>query len=47
MNDVYLTAPSQAPESVIYNVTGLDAGILTVTIQSGLGDWWQYKLAKE
>jgi hypothetical protein len=47
MNDVYLTAPSQAPESVIYNVTGLDAGVLTLTIESQNGEWWQYRLAKE
>jgi hypothetical protein len=42
-----LTDPLQAPDSVTYNVTGLDAGVLTVTIESQNGDWWLYRLAKE
>jgi hypothetical protein len=47
MNDVYLTDPSQAPDSVNYNVFTFDAGVLTLTIQSGEGQWWLYRIAKE
>ena len=45
VNGAELGAPSEAPESVTYNVTVLDGDDMTVTIDVGTG-WWQYRLVR-
>ena len=46
MNDVQLTDPSEAPESVTYTVVELIGDSMTVRIDYG-GGWWEYRLARE
>jgi hypothetical protein len=46
VNGAELNAPAEAPESVTYNVTLLDGDIMTVTIESLDGNWWQFRLRR-
>ena len=45
MNGVELTAPSEAPDSVTYEVVELIGDSLTVRIDYG-GGWWEYRLVR-
>ena len=46
VNGAELTAPSEAPSSVTYNVAVLDGDVMTLTIETLAGNWWQYKLRR-
>jgi hypothetical protein len=47
VNGAELTSPGAAPDSVTYGVQTLDAGILTVTIETVSGTWWTFRFARE
>ncbi len=46
VNTGELTSPTDAPASVTYNVTFIDANTMEVSIEAGSGVFWQYKLIK-
>lgn len=41
-----LSSPANAPSSIVYNITFLDANTINVSIEAGAGVFWQYKLTK-
>ncbi|MFK7746893.1 MAG: PKD domain-containing protein [Kordia sp.] len=46
VNSGELSNPADAPSSVTYNVTFIDANTITVEIEAGAGVFWTYKLIK-
>lgn len=46
VNTGELTNPADAPASVTYDVTFIDANTISVVIEAGAGVFWQYKLIK-
>ncbi|MDJ0751053.1 MAG: hypothetical protein QNJ11_16320 [Woeseiaceae bacterium] len=46
VNGSELTSPGDAPASVTYNVLTLDGDIMTVSIETAAGTFWQYTLAR-
>lgn len=41
-----LGSPSDAPESITYNVSFIDSNTVTISIEAGSGVFWMYKLVK-
>ncbi len=46
VNGQELASPGDTPDSVTYDVITFDGDILTVTVESGDGVWWNFKLAR-
>jgi hypothetical protein len=47
VNGAELADPAAAPDSITYDVTTLDSGVMTVTIEAIPGNWWTFRLAKD
>ena len=47
INGAELADPGAAPDSITYDVTTLDGGVMTVTIESIAGNWWTFRIAKQ
>jgi hypothetical protein len=46
VNGAELSSPGEAPDSVTYNVAVLDGDVMTLTINTVDGTWWQYRLRR-
>jgi len=45
-NGAELSAPGQAPGSITYDITTLDGDNMTVTLETGAGVWWTFRLKR-
>jgi len=46
VNGSELSAPGAAPDSITYTVSTLDGDNMTVTLETGAGVWWTFRLAR-
>jgi len=47
VNGEELSSPGNAPDDITYSVITMDGSSLTVTVETGAGVWWSFRLAKE
>ena len=46
VNGQELTSPADTPDSIVYQVLTLDGDSMTVTVETGPGVWWTFRLAR-
>ncbi len=46
VNGQELSNPADAPDSITYTVTTLDSDTITLTLETGAGVWWTFRLSK-
>jgi hypothetical protein len=47
VNGAELASPSEAPDSIVYDVVSLEGDSMTVSIDVGGGVWWTFKFARQ
>lgn len=47
VNGAELASPGDTPASITYRVTTLDGDSMTVTLETGAGVWWTFRLKRE